>query len=132
MRRRVTRNPFKAPATAPTSNVNGAATTTGIPRSRQNAPNRTADRPIKEPTERSMPPPTITGVNATASRPISTLSRRTSKPLPSVKKLVPIAAKTAISAAIRASKIACDGSSRIGAEGGGDDDDAAKSISSPG
>ena len=44
-----------------------------------------------------MPPLTITGVSATASRPISTLSRRTSKPLPRVRKLVPMSEKSAIS-----------------------------------
>ena len=35
-------------------------------------PNRTAHRPIIEPTDRSIPPVRITGVMATASRPIST------------------------------------------------------------
>ena len=72
------------------------------PGSRQSLPKTTAERPISEPTERSMPPLVITGVKATASRPISTLSRSTSKALPSVKKLVPIAEKTATSSKRRA------------------------------
>ena len=44
-----------------------------------------------------MPPLVITGVKATASRPISTLSRSTSNALASDRKLVPITENTAIS-----------------------------------
>ena len=52
------------------------------PRSVLAAPNTTADRPIIAPTDRSMPPLMMTGVSATASSPSSTLSRVTSKKLP--------------------------------------------------
>ncbi len=82
------------------------------PPSRQSLPKTTAERPISEPTDRSMPPVVITGVKATASRPISTLRRSTSNALASEKKLVPITAKTAISSASRPTRIAWAGSSR--------------------
>ncbi len=77
-------------------------------------PKTTAERPISDPTDRSMPPLVITGVSATASRPISTLSRSTSKALASVKKFVPITAKTATSTTRIAARIAAAGSSRAG------------------
>src|SRR4051812_41415793 len=83
----------------------------GSPASRQSLPKRTADSPISEPTERSMPPLTITDVSATASRPISTLRRSTSNALGRVRKLVPMAAKTTISNASSAIRICCAGSS---------------------
>src|SRR5262249_4900692 len=81
---------------------------------RQSLPKSTADRPISEPTERSIPPLTITGVSATASSPISTLSRTTSKALARVRKFVPIAAKTRHSSTSRPIRICCAGSSRPG------------------
>ena len=52
-----------------------------------------------EPTDRSIPPATITGVSATARRPSSTLNRVISKKLPSVKKFGATAEKKTISAA---------------------------------
>ena len=69
----------------------------GSPRSRHAAPMTTADRPSSDPTDRSIPPVTITGVKARASRPISTLARATSAALPRVRKLEPMTPKTAIS-----------------------------------
>ncbi len=99
MRSRVISSPLTAPAAAPTPSVSAAAAPIGRPPSRHALPNRTADSPISEPTDRSIPPPTITGVSATASRPISTLSRSTSKALSRVRKFVPMTAKTATSTA---------------------------------
>src|SRR5207302_6219283 len=54
-------------------------------------------KPMSDPTDRSIPPATITGVKASASKPISTLSRAISKALTAVKKFFPMAAKSAIS-----------------------------------
>ena len=108
IRNRVTHQPLNAPATVPTPRVSAAAAAVESPQSRQKVPNRTADSPINDPTERSIPPARIKGVNATAIRPTSTASRNTSKPLPTEKKLVPIAEKTATSTAIRASSTPCE------------------------
>ncbi len=94
MRPRVISTPFTPPAMAPRTSVNAAAPAIGSPPSRQSLPKTTADRPMSEPTDRSMPPLVITGVKATASRPISTLSRSTSKALATDRKLVPITEKT--------------------------------------
>src|SRR5690242_2386965 len=99
IRRRVTSNPFRPPAAAPSATATAAAAPMGSPPSRQHLPRTTAVRPIRDPTDRSIPPETITGVSATASRPISTLSRRTSKPFATERKLVPTAAKATTSAA---------------------------------
>ena len=52
-------------------------------------PNNTAHRPIIEPTDRSMPPVRITGVIATASRPISTECLNTLEKFLSVRKFRP-------------------------------------------
>ena len=51
-----------------------------------------------DPTDRSMPPATMTGVSATASRPSSALNRVISNKFPTVKKLGASAEKNAISA----------------------------------
>ena len=91
------KSPFKLPASAPRQRVAAAAMPMESPPSRQSLPKTTAERPINDPTDRSMPPVVITGVKATARRPISTLRRSTSNALASEKKLVPITAKTAIS-----------------------------------
>src|SRR5438552_1879225 len=76
------------------------------PASRQIIPNTTADKPISEPTDRSMPPETITGVSASANRPISTLKRRTSKALAREAKFLPRTQKTATSATSSSARIA--------------------------
>ena len=60
-------------------------------------------RPIIEPTDRSMPPATMTGVSATASRPSSTLNLVISKKFPSVKNPGATTANSTVSAAITAS-----------------------------
>ena len=84
------------------------------PQSRHNLPNNTADSPISEPTDKSMPPATITGVSATASKPISTLRRTTSNALSRVKKFVPRTAKIAISSAsMRANTSSCVSFTRV-------------------
>ena len=71
-----------------------AAAAMGSRQSRHAAPNTTAASPIIEPTERSMPPVIMIGVSASASSPSSTLSRTTSKKLPTREKVLgAIAAK---------------------------------------
>ena len=76
-----------------------AATAIGRCQSCHAMPKSTAARPIIAPTDRSMPPVTITGVSAIASRPSSTLSRLISKKLPTVAKFGAIAANSATSTA---------------------------------
>ena len=56
---------------------------------------------MSDPTERSIPPVTITGVSARASRPISVPRRTISKAFLAVQKLRPITEKTATSATRR-------------------------------
>ena len=103
-------SPLTLPASAPSTSVSAAAPTIGRPASRQSMPKTTAERPISDPTDRSMPPLVITGVNATASRPISTLRRSTSKALASVRKFVPMTENTATSSSRIPARIACAGS----------------------
>src|SRR5205814_1870685 len=64
----------------------------------QAAPNATADKPIIEPTDKSIPPEMMTGVRATAIKPSSTLNRVTSKKLAAEKKFGATTENTAISA----------------------------------
>src|ERR1022692_1261066 len=71
----------------------------GHPPSRHSPPNTTAESPMTEPTDKSMPPVTMIGVSASASSPSSTLRRTTSKKFDRVKKFSPMAAKMAISTA---------------------------------
>ena len=77
----------------------------GRPASRQSRPRITADRPIIEPTERSMPPVMIIGVITRASRPTSTANLVISNAFPEVAKLLPVTAKMRHSAAITTSNI---------------------------
>ena len=111
MRPRVIRNPFNPPAIAPRTRVKAADPAIGSPPLRQSLPKTTADKPMSEPTERSMPPVVMTGVNATARRPISTLNRSTSNAFATDRKLVPITEKTSTSIAKSARRIPCAGSS---------------------
>ena len=97
MRPRVINRPFRLPASAPNNSVEAAAPLIDSPLSRQSLPKTTAERPINDPTDRSMPPLVITGVKATARRPISTLNRITSKAFASDRKWVPMTEKTTIS-----------------------------------
>src|ERR1019366_9408883 len=71
------------------------------------------DSPINDPTLKSMPPATITGVSARASKPSSTLRRTISKALARDRKFVLRKQKTTISAASRSARI---NSSDIGGE----------------
>src|SRR5215467_1292331 len=96
---RATRVAFKAPPIAPRTSAPDAATQMGAPASRHSVPNSTADNPIIEPTDKSIPPVMITGVRARANNPISTLKRTTSAALVRVKKLVPARLNTPISMA---------------------------------
>ncbi len=58
----------------------------------------TAESPISDPTERSMPPVTMIGVSARARRPSSTASLVISKKLPTVANRSPTIENTTISA----------------------------------
>src|SRR5262245_39741678 len=116
MRTTVIIRPLMHPAAVPTTSVRTAAEPIGKPPSRQSLPKTTAERPMSEPTERSIPPPTITGVSATARRPISTLSLKTSKALARVRKLVPMTPKTTISRSSKTMRICCDGSTMANRE----------------
>src|SRR6185503_4038632 len=101
MRRRVISVAFSSPASPPIPSVATAATAIGRWASRHSLPNSTAERPMREPTDRSMPPVTITGVIASARRPISALSRTISPLFASPQKLRPRIEKTTVSATIR-------------------------------
>ncbi len=63
-----------------------------------------ADRPSNAPHDKSMPPETMTGVNASASSPISTARRTISAALAPVAKLGAISANTTISTATTAAR----------------------------
>src|SRR6266478_5080214 len=88
---------FNAPPAHPSSSATTVASGIDRCQSRQAAPKTTAARPIIEPTERSMPPVMMTGVNASASNPSSTLNRIISKKFPHVKKFSAMAEKIATS-----------------------------------
>src|SRR6185312_2116772 len=96
---------FSAPPAQPTASAARTPAPAGRCQPFTVTPKTTAARPIMEPTERSIPPVTITGVIAMESNPSSTLKRMTSKKLSRVKKFCPIAAKIAISTASAASRI---------------------------
>src|SRR5438552_1217631 len=89
---------FKPPPAHPNKTAMTAQAMSGRCASRHIAPKVTAARPIIEPTDRSMPPVTSTGVSATASRPSSTLNRSTSKKLPAVRKFSAMTENTTASA----------------------------------
>src|SRR5262245_27575598 len=80
---------LSAPPAIPMSSVAPTATGNGKPTSCHRNPNATAERPIIDPTERSIPPVTMIGVSASASRPTSTLRRVISNAFPDVAKLWP-------------------------------------------
>src|ERR1035437_4158965 len=97
--RRVIRTAFSSPASHPNSSAAPAAAAIGQPPSRHNTPKTTAESPMMEPTDKSMPPVIMIGVSASASNPSSTLRRTTSKKFDRVKKFSPMRAKMAISTA---------------------------------
>ena len=82
---------FSSPATHPNTSAAPAAAGIGQPPSRHSTPNTTAESPMMEPTDKSIPPVIMIGVIASASKPSSTLNRTTSKKFDSVKKFSPIA-----------------------------------------
>src|SRR5262245_52069468 len=89
---------LSAPPAQPTISASAAAIGIASSQSRYAAPSTTADRPIIEPTDRSIPPVTMTGVSATASSPSSTLKRITSKKFATDKKFGAMNEKTTTSA----------------------------------
>src|SRR5688572_15218379 len=102
---RATSAALSAPPAVPAARLISAATPTGRFQSRWARPKTTAASPIIAPTDRSMPPVTITGVRAIASRPNSTLSRVSSKKLPMLAKFGAIAENSAISATTASRRI---------------------------
>src|SRR3569833_2286306 len=96
---------LSAPPAQPTASAASTPAPAGRCQSLTATPKTTAASPIMEPTERSMPPVTMTGVIAIESSPSSTLKRMTSKKLSRVKKFCPIAEKIAVSATSAASRI---------------------------
>src|SRR6185295_7792315 len=113
MRSPVINAAFSNPARPPAASVRSAAIPTGIPASRNILPNSTAERAMRDPTERSMPPVTMTGVIASASNPTSTLTRIRLKAFPGDRKFFPITQKTAISRARSNPRIrSCDATIR--------------------
>lgn len=109
IRSRVISKPFIPPSSVATAITRTAATPTGIPASRQSFPSSTADSAISEPTDKSIPPVTITGVIASASSPTSTPSRCVSNRLATVKKLLPSAEKISSSTISSPSRTHCCG-----------------------
>src|SRR5262245_22731218 len=85
---------LSAPPAIPMTSVAPTAIGNGKPTSCHRNPNATAERPIIDPTERSIPPVTMIGVSASASRPISTLRRVISNAFPDVAKLWPASPNT--------------------------------------
>src|ERR1035437_5556664 len=93
----VIRPAFNSPARHPDSSAAPAAAAIGQPPSRHRTPNTTAESPMMEPTDKSIPPVIMIGVSASASSPSSTLKRTTSKKFDHVKKFSPMEAKMASS-----------------------------------
>src|SRR5580692_5743210 len=98
IRKREIRMALSAPPATPARSARNAARAGGACQSCHAAPKTTAARPIIDPTERSIPPDTITGVRASASNPTSTLVRISSKKFLRVKKFAAIAENTSVSA----------------------------------
>ena len=86
-------NAFSAPPPIPTTSVMTAAKAIGRWASRHKPPSTTADKPIIDPTERSMPPVIMIGVSTSASSPTSTLRRVISKAFAAERKLFPVMLK---------------------------------------
>ena len=84
--KRVMISPLMPPARVPARSARTIATASGRPRPCQRVPSRIAVRPRIEPTDRSMPPVTITKVMAKATRLTSAIRRPWFKRLSSVKK----------------------------------------------
>src|SRR3984957_15031865 len=97
--------PLSAPPPHPINKVTSIASGIGQCQSITSDPNTTAQSPIIDPTERSIPPVIITGVNASASNPSSTLSRITSRKFAVVKKFCATTEKIPTSASKASSTI---------------------------
>ena len=86
---RVINTALKPPPNAPIPTTAKLASHGSIPSRLTIMPNNTAHNPIIDPTDKSIPPVRITGVMATASRPISTEWRKTLETFRPIKKLRP-------------------------------------------
>src|SRR5438132_2353376 len=87
--RRATIAALSAPPRRPTANAAPTAAAMGQWASCQSDPSTTADNPIIDPTDRSMPPVMMTAVSARASKPSSTLRRVISKAFARLRKWLP-------------------------------------------
>ena len=95
---------LSVPPNTPTTKVKTIASGSGKCASRHNAPITTAESPIIEPTDKSIPPVIIIGVITSASKPISTAKRVISNAFPAVRKLFPITLNKTISTSKTTSK----------------------------
>ena len=94
---------LSAPPATPSSSVSAITSGSAKPSSRHSAPSTTAESPIIEPTDRSMPPVMMIGVSARDSNPSSTASRVISNALAAPRKWCPVTPNTTHSARMTAS-----------------------------
>src|SRR2546425_115649 len=110
--KRVMMRPFTRPASPPAPTASTMATGRANPTFFQNTPTRIAERPSIEPTERSMPPVTITKVMVSATRPTSDIRRPWLRRLSAVKKRSDCAARTTSATTTSTARIVSCRSSR--------------------
>src|SRR5258705_120149 len=111
--KRVMMKPLMRPASHPAPTARTMATGRANPTFFQNTPTRIAERPSIDPTERSMPPVTITKVMVSATRPTSAIRRPWLRRLSAVKKRSDWAARTAsATTTITARIVSCRSSRR--------------------
>ena len=101
--------PLRPPAAAPSTSVEPAATPIGRCPSRHILPNRTADRPSVAPTDKSIPPVTITAVIASEVSFSSVASRRTRAALAGVAKRWPTVENKATLTSTKPASTRCGG-----------------------
>src|SRR5438552_3122288 len=110
--KRVMMKPLMRPPSPPALTARTMATGRANPTFFQNTPTRIAERPSIEPTERSMPPVTITKVMVSATRPTSAISRPWLRRLSAVKKRSDCAARTTSATTTSTARIVSCRSSR--------------------
>src|SRR6267143_622319 len=110
--KRVMMRPFTRPASPPAPTARTMATGSANPTFFQNKPTRITERPSIEPTERSMPPVTITKVMVSATRPTSAIRRPWLRRLSAVKKRSDCAARTTSATTTSTARIVSCRSSR--------------------
>src|SRR5438552_828223 len=110
--KRVMMRPFRRPANPPAPTARTMAIGRANPTFFQNTPTRIAERPSIEPTDRSMPPVTITKVMVSATRPTSDIRRPWLRRLSAVKKRSDCAARTTSATTTSTARIVSCRSSR--------------------